>query len=267
MADAFELNPAAEARAAFARARRRAILQDLTAVIARRPNTLRSFAEARRAAAVVGERPRGVLTVPVERIVGSTDRVADYDRAFRPRRSHDAARWQSVARAYHQGKELPAVRLYQLGDAYYVVDGHHRVSVARSLGRDYIDAEVVEVRTGRPPRSNRCRAAGAGRSTRPRSRQRPSANDRRTPPERSRRARAGGTAWNPTPIPLHPLTAKRPPRRRRRAARAPVGPGWQRPPRRRPVRPPVPTRARSPRPDLAGRGGGSGGRSRSPRCG
>ena len=135
-----------QARADFERAHHWAFLHDLWATVARRPRGLRAYEDARRGLTITGESYRGVRAVPVDRIVGSLDRVADFDAAFRPRRDGSAARWQSIARAHYEGRELPPVRLYQVGDVYFVEDGHHRVSVARALGRDFVDAEVVEVR-------------------------------------------------------------------------------------------------------------------------
>ena len=134
-----------QARHDFDRAYRRAALGGLLARLRRRPNDLLAYHEVRRGLDVVGEGYRGVLAVPVERIVGSTDRCGDFDRAFRPLRAHAAGRWASVARAQAEGKELPPVQLYRLGETYFVRDGHHRVSVARVRGRACLDAEVVEV--------------------------------------------------------------------------------------------------------------------------
>jgi hypothetical protein len=134
-----------QARRDFDRAYRGAMLGNLLARLCRRPNNLLAYHEARRGLAVVGEGYRGVRTVPVEEIVGSTDRCGDFDRAFRPLRTHAGARWMSVARARAEGKELPPVQLYRVGDAYFVRDGHHRVSVARVRDQGFVDAEVVEL--------------------------------------------------------------------------------------------------------------------------
>jgi hypothetical protein len=134
----------AQARADFDRAHRRAALGGLLARLRRRPDGLLAYHEVRRGLAAA-ESYRGVRAVPVDRIVGSTDRYRDFDRAFRPRRGHCAGRWVSVARAHGEGKSLPPVQLYRVGDGYFVRDGHHRVSVARFRGQAVIDAEVVEV--------------------------------------------------------------------------------------------------------------------------
>ena len=85
-------------------------------------------------------------TVEVERITGSVGRYKDFDRFFLPRKRSMGERWSRVDSAYHQGVELPAVSLYKVGDEYFVVDGNHRVSVAKYHNVVAIDAEVVEIR-------------------------------------------------------------------------------------------------------------------------
>lgn len=87
----------------------------------------------------------GVQTVPVGKIVGSTDRGQDFDRWFMPAQGHTRERWIRVNRAYLQGIALPPIDLWQVGDCYFVVDGHHRVSVARSHGQEYMDAHVIRI--------------------------------------------------------------------------------------------------------------------------
>ncbi len=128
----------------FARARRRAFLHDVRAGLGGPPNDLVPYHELRRRLEPDREVDRGRRTVPIAQIVGSTDRFRDFDREFLPRHRHSGERWRSIARAYLQGKELPPVQLYQVGDVYFVKDGHHRVSVARERGQEFIDAEVIE---------------------------------------------------------------------------------------------------------------------------
>ena len=91
----------------------------------------------------------GMRTVEVEKITGSVGRCHDFDGSFLPRRQGMNARWNRVDSAYHQGVELPCVSLYKIGDAYFVSDGNHRVSVARYHKVAAIDAEVTEIR-GQP---------------------------------------------------------------------------------------------------------------------
>ena len=88
----------------------------------------------------------GIRPVEVEKIVGSVGRSRDFDGCFLPRKKSMCQRWSRVDRAYHEGVELPAVSLYKIGEAYFVRDGNHRVSVARYNNAVAIDAEVVEFR-------------------------------------------------------------------------------------------------------------------------
>ena len=133
-----------QVNADFDRARQKAFLHDLLAVIGRRPNNLIPYHEVRRRLAPERESYRGFQTVPIDQIVGSMDRFNDFDRAFLPRRRHTAGRWKNVDRAYYEDVTLPPIQLYKVGDVYFVKDGNHRVSVARERGVDFIDAEVIE---------------------------------------------------------------------------------------------------------------------------
>jgi hypothetical protein len=130
----------------FERARRRRAYQRLAQVIRGGPqpellpledatNRLRPFARR-----YVGLRP-----IPVESVVGTDSRGADFDRHFLPRRPDVGPRWREVERAYPDG-DFPPIVVYQLGDAYFVLDGHHRVAIARQRGMATIDAEVTELR-------------------------------------------------------------------------------------------------------------------------
>ena len=78
--------------------------------------------------------------------MGSVGRCQDFDGTFLPLKKSMGQRWGRVDSAYHRGEELPAVSLYKIGEAYFVRDGNHRVSVARYHGVVEIDAEVVEIR-------------------------------------------------------------------------------------------------------------------------
>lgn len=94
----------------------------------------------------------GIQAVPIERIRGSEGRCQDFDRHFWPVQRHTRDKWISVAATMLQGSSVPAVELLQVGDIYFVRDGHHRISVARALGWSYIDAQVTVVHvSGRLP--------------------------------------------------------------------------------------------------------------------
>jgi hypothetical protein len=86
---------------------------------------------------------KGTVVVSLSKIVGTEGRSKDFDRDFHPLKKHNRERWINIAVARDQGVTLPAVELVQVGDAYYVRDGHHRVSVAKALGQLEIDARIV----------------------------------------------------------------------------------------------------------------------------
>lgn len=85
-----------------------------------------------------------VQSVLLDQIVGSTGRSNDFDIAFYPRQSVTRQRWVNVARTLYQGKKVPPVLLYKVGEAYFVEDGNHRVSVARANIESAIQAKVIE---------------------------------------------------------------------------------------------------------------------------
>jgi len=95
-----------------------------------------------------GSRRRGVTTIPVDRVVGTVDRVdGSFDRRFRPSLAVSRDRWVRLAEASRRGATFPPIDVYEVGGRYYVRDGHHRVSVARALGQLYIDADVTSIAT------------------------------------------------------------------------------------------------------------------------
>jgi hypothetical protein len=88
----------------------------------------------------------GLREIPVERIVGSIDRSADFRRDFRPRRRLSRSRLATLRAAFPDGV-MPTISVFEVGGAYFVEDGHHRVALARERGADYIDAEVTRLET------------------------------------------------------------------------------------------------------------------------
>lgn len=94
----------------------------------------------------------GIQQVPLENIVGSVNRTSDFDRNFRPLSDGDRSRWANVKAAmtspYTTG--VPPVSLYKIGEAYFVLDGNHRISIAKEMGLDSIEAYVTEVKTKVP---------------------------------------------------------------------------------------------------------------------
>lgn len=134
-------------RADFTRARFKSFLNRAFAVISGQPTMLLSYDEIKQNLHIGGPIYRGVKTVRVEQIVGSLNRYQEFDRAFLPAADQLASRWQNVDRAFYTDVSLPPVVLYKVGEVYFVVDGHHRVSVAREQGQEFIEAEIRECAT------------------------------------------------------------------------------------------------------------------------
>jgi hypothetical protein len=141
---------ASDAQHDFARARRARLLSDVARRLRREPDDvglILPFEEVVEALGRTGQVDRGLQVVPLDMIVGTVDRAVDFDRGFRPTSARLRSRWERIAAAQRRGEALPPISLFQIGDLYFVRDGHHRVSVAKSLGRDDIDAYVTEVTT------------------------------------------------------------------------------------------------------------------------
>ena len=124
----------AGAEAAFGRARRR------------RAAPLAYLADDRGWAATCARRRLGVQPVAIATIVGTSDphKAELFDRSFRPP-DWSRGRWTSMYAAAARGLSLPPISVYRVGTEHFVRDGHHRVSVARALGADAVDAVVVEL--------------------------------------------------------------------------------------------------------------------------
>jgi hypothetical protein len=133
----------------FSDARRRALLRRMRARLQRdkASNRLFCFDDLRKISGAMGRIHRGMRTVPVRQIGGSVGRCSEFDRDFMPAKASVEERWKRVDRAFHRGEELPPVSLYKVGAFYFVLDGHHRVSVATYHGVEWIDAYVTEFDT------------------------------------------------------------------------------------------------------------------------
>jgi hypothetical protein len=126
----------------------RAFLGQLTC----RHNALRDLAHVQ-GAARQAPRSSGVVNVQLSRIVGSEGRVHDFDGAFRPLSDNTRDRWISIAAATRNRVCLPPVELIQVGDEYFVRDGHHRISVARAMGQVEIESRII-YKLARSPEGN-----------------------------------------------------------------------------------------------------------------
>ena len=134
----------------FHEARRQAALQDLKARLTGKSDDLLSYEAIREMLRAEDTAHRQLQEIPLDAIVGSVGRYADFTRGFLPRREADMHRWAGVkVKALYQGGFAP-IDVYQVGEVYFVLDGNHRVSVARQLGATTIQAYVTEVRTRVP---------------------------------------------------------------------------------------------------------------------
>ncbi|MCA9973820.1 MAG: universal stress protein [Anaerolineales bacterium] len=134
----------------FRRARQRATLERILARLTQQPAELLDYDEVRQKLHAGKSTPRGLRQIPLDAIVGSVGRYADFTRSFLPRRESSARRWAAVRTALPDVAAFPPITVYQVGEAYFVLDGNHRVSVARQAGATHIPAYVTEIETPVP---------------------------------------------------------------------------------------------------------------------
>ncbi|HVS48014.1 MAG TPA: ParB N-terminal domain-containing protein [Candidatus Dormibacteraeota bacterium] len=139
----------------FDAARFRAFMRSVRAILTRSARRLQSIEPVLEAAGLEGRAFGGVQEIPLDRVVGSAaapSKTGDFDPGFLPVNRRTRDRWTRIYLAMVEGDELPPIDVYKVGDNYFVIDGHHRVSVARTLGRATINARVVDVKTRAPIR-------------------------------------------------------------------------------------------------------------------
>ena len=142
--------PTSDAQTDFKRARRGALAAGLARRLRGRPGDIDLILPFDEVVAALGrrsERRLGLRTIPLDSIVGTVDRTREFDRNFRPTSRRVRLRWQRIAEATRRGQSMPPIDVFRIGDLHFVRDGHHRVSVARQLGLDVIDAYVTEIET------------------------------------------------------------------------------------------------------------------------
>ena len=110
-------------------------------------NDLLSFEEARQRLKADGEETRGLQDIQLNAIIGSVGRYSDFTRDFLPRSSALAGRWATVKSVLRDLDEMPPIQVYQIGEAYFVLDGNHRVSIARQRKSTHIQAYVTKIHT------------------------------------------------------------------------------------------------------------------------
>jgi len=131
----------------FRRARRRAAMEVILSRLTGKSSDLLPFEQVSQMLRVTESEPRGLQEIPLDAIVGSVARYTDFTRNFLPRHDATQERWARVEMAASDPRGLPPIDVYQIGQAYFVADGNHRVSVARRLGAKTIFAHVTQVHT------------------------------------------------------------------------------------------------------------------------
>jgi hypothetical protein len=143
--------PGPDAQSDFARARRSRMLAALARKLRFEPDDvgyILPFEEVVEALGRRSERDLGLQSITLDSIVGTVGRRrSEFDRSFRPASPGVRGRWERIATARRRGEAMPPIDVYRVGELHFVRDGHHRVSVARELGWDAIDAYVTEVIT------------------------------------------------------------------------------------------------------------------------
>lgn len=134
----------------FQEARRQAAMQQLLARFTGAPTELLAYDDVKQKLKVTNIRERGLQDIPVDKIIGSVGRYKDFTRSFLPKSDIGSERWARVKAANADLSGLPPIEVYQLGDAYFVIDGNHRVSIARQQETPTISAYVTEVKTRVP---------------------------------------------------------------------------------------------------------------------
>jgi hypothetical protein len=126
----------------FDRARLKQVYQRLARAVKRCDNELIPLDRLRETIRLFEQTYAGVQPIPVSRIVGTASRREEFSDDFLPSRADVRDRWMILERAFPDG-EFPPIVVYQLGDSYFVVDGHHRVAISKQRKIEFIDAEVT----------------------------------------------------------------------------------------------------------------------------
>lgn len=148
--DADSVSTLVQAERDFQKARNRAFWAEIWAKLRGHSMELLNFEEVRQKLQLRDDRYIGLQDVPLNQIVGSVGRYKDFTREFLPKRSIDKDRWKRIDAMTMGLTGLPPIEVYKVGDAYFVVDGNHRVSVARAAGMTTIQAYVTEYKTDVP---------------------------------------------------------------------------------------------------------------------
>jgi len=129
----------------FDRAYQKGFVRAILSALSGKRSGLLSFEKIRSTLNIQSQLDRGMQEIPIECIIGSLSRYREFDATFLPRQTLTRGRWKNIDRLHLKGEILPPVEVYALGSFYFVIDGNHRVSVAREKGQKFIDAHLIEL--------------------------------------------------------------------------------------------------------------------------
>jgi hypothetical protein len=141
------MNTHAQTTMEFNAARRQAFREEMLSYLTGRPNDLLPFEEVRQSLRLQDSTYKGLHEIELDKIVGSVGRYRDFTRSFLPKSDRSEQRWRRVDAVTHDLIGTPPIEVFKIGDVYFVRDGNHRVSVARSHGAKTIEAYVIEYKT------------------------------------------------------------------------------------------------------------------------
>jgi hypothetical protein len=134
----------------FREARRKAALESIMGTLLGKQTHLLSYDLVREKLRAIESARHDLGEIPLNKIVGSVNRYTDFSRSFLPRNESDQERWARVRQGVETLRGLPPIEVYKVGEVYFVLDGHHRVSVAREMGMETIEGYIVPVYTRVP---------------------------------------------------------------------------------------------------------------------
>jgi hypothetical protein len=133
----------------FSSARQKAFIEEWFSAFTGRHADLLSFEEVKQNLRLQDSSYKGLQVIELDKIVGSVGRYRDFTRSFLPKDDKMGDRWRRVDEIAHT-EGYPPIEVFQVGEVYFVRDGNHRVSVAKSHDAKTIEAYVTEYATNVP---------------------------------------------------------------------------------------------------------------------
>lgn len=104
---------------------------------------LLSFYEVQRVLGFHVMTAKGLQEIEIDKIIGSVGRSREFTRSFLPKDERGASRWRQIDELFYE-KGFDPIKVYKVGQVYFVMDGNHRVSVSRAHRLNTIEAYVIE---------------------------------------------------------------------------------------------------------------------------